>query len=103
MSYTETDPVYGVSPASGITNGDITNWDTAYGWGDHALAGYDTTTDSWTGTGDVYTTSGNVGIGTSGPNEKLTVEGVLSLDEISAPSATSGYGKLYVKPRPYNP
>ncbi|UCG69038.1 MAG: hypothetical protein JSV09_14830, partial [Thermoplasmata archaeon] len=31
------------------------------------------------------------------PNEKLTVEGALSLDEISAPSVTLGYGKLYVK------
>jgi hypothetical protein len=39
-SFTETDPIYGVSVASGITNGDITNWDTAYGWGDHSLAGY---------------------------------------------------------------
>ena len=27
--YTETDPVYGVSAASGITGGNITNWDTA--------------------------------------------------------------------------
>ena len=40
--------------------------------------------------------SGEVGIGTT-PNEKLTVEGVLSLDETSAPSGTAGYGKLYVK------
>jgi hypothetical protein len=30
-------------------------------------------------------------------HEKLTVEGALSLDEISAPSNTTGYGKLYVK------
>jgi len=42
-------------------------------------------------------TGGKIGIGTTNPNEKLTVNGVLSLDEISAPSATSGYGKLYVK------
>jgi hypothetical protein len=93
----ESDPVFGASAASEIMSGDITNWNTAYGWGDHTLAGYDTTSDSWTGTGDVYTTSGNVGIGTSAPNEQLTVEGALSLDEITAPSATSGYGKLYVK------
>ena len=38
-----------------------------------------------------------IGAGVS-PNEKLTVEGALSLDEqASAPSATSGYGKVYVK------
>jgi len=42
-------------------------------------------------------TTNKVGIGTNSPNEKLTVEGVLSLDETSAPSATSGYGKIYVK------
>ena len=39
----------------------------------------------------------NVGIGTVTPNEKLTVEGAISLDHISSPSATSGYGKLYAK------
>lgn len=39
---------------------------------------------------------GNIGIGTSTTNEKLTVEGAISLDEIAAPSNTAGYGKLYV-------
>jgi hypothetical protein len=39
----------------------------------------------------------NVGIGTNSPNEKLTVEGALSLDMISPPSASAGYGKVYVK------
>jgi len=37
---TETDPVFSVSPAFGIVSGDISNWNTAYGWGDHSLAGY---------------------------------------------------------------
>lgn len=37
---TETDPVFSASPAAGITGTDITNWDTAYGWGDHAVEGY---------------------------------------------------------------
>ena len=41
--------------------------------------------------------SGYVGIGMNSPNEKLTIEGAISLDELSStPSATSGYGKLYV-------
>lgn len=31
------------SPAGGITSGDITNWNTAFGWGDHSSAGYLTT------------------------------------------------------------
>ena len=37
---TETDPVYSASPAAGILSSNISNWDTAYGWGDHASAGY---------------------------------------------------------------
>ena len=40
---------------------------------------------------------GNVGIGTTAPNEKLTVAGAISItDGITAPSATSGYAKIYV-------
>tara|TARA_S200000501_G_scaffold370765_1_gene412555 strand:+ start:3012 stop:5285 length:2274 start_codon:yes stop_codon:yes gene_type:complete len=37
---TETDPVYSASPAAGILSSNISNWDTAYGWGNHASAGY---------------------------------------------------------------
>ena len=36
----ETDPVFTASAASGILSSNISNWDTAYGWGDHASAGY---------------------------------------------------------------
>lgn len=39
-SYTETDPVFLASAAAGITSGAIANWNTAYGWGNHASAGY---------------------------------------------------------------
>jgi len=39
-SYTETDPVFVASPAGSITNADINQWDTAYGWGNHANGGY---------------------------------------------------------------
>ena len=35
-SYNETDPVFDGSPAKGISGGNITNWNTAYGWGNHA-------------------------------------------------------------------
>ncbi|MFA5926334.1 MAG: LamG-like jellyroll fold domain-containing protein, partial [Parcubacteria group bacterium] len=53
----------------------------------------------WTDAGsNVYlsSVSDNVGIGTTTPNEKLTVNGVMSLaEQASSPSATSGYGKLY--------
>ena len=36
----ETDPIFIASPAGGISAQNITNWDEAYGWGDHAQAGY---------------------------------------------------------------
>jgi uncharacterized protein (TIGR02145 family) len=39
-SYTETDPLFGTSAASGITGTNISNWNTAYGWGNHTSAGY---------------------------------------------------------------
>ncbi|MBN1180703.1 MAG: hypothetical protein JXB49_00350 [Bacteroidales bacterium] len=37
---TENDPVFGASPAETIESSDITDWSTAYGWGDHSTAGY---------------------------------------------------------------
>ncbi|MCJ7449781.1 MAG: fibrobacter succinogenes major paralogous domain-containing protein [Bacteroidales bacterium] len=39
-SYSETDPVFVVHPANGISGANITNWTTVYGWGNHASAGY---------------------------------------------------------------
>jgi len=36
----ETDPVFGAHASNGITSTNITNWTTAYGWGDHSLPGY---------------------------------------------------------------
>ena len=40
ISALETDPVFAASAAAAINTGDVTNWNTAYGWGDHATAGY---------------------------------------------------------------
>ena len=40
VSYTETDPIFVAHAAYGIASGDITNWNTAFGWGNHASAGY---------------------------------------------------------------
>lgn len=39
-AYTETDPIFIASDAAGITSTDISNWDTAHGWGDHSTQGY---------------------------------------------------------------
>ena len=43
-SYTETDPVYTASSWYTTTN-NSTNWDSAYGWGNHASAGYELTSN----------------------------------------------------------
>ena len=39
-NYTETDPVFDLSVAAGITGGNISDWNVAWGWGNHASAGY---------------------------------------------------------------
>ena len=46
-SFTETDPVFTASAASGITSTNISNWNTAYGWGNHASAGYQSASSSF--------------------------------------------------------
>lgn len=53
-SFTETDPVFVASEAYNITSTDTTNWDTAYGWGDHSSAGYLT---SYTETDPIFVAS----------------------------------------------
>mgnify|MGYP001282032207 CR=1 FL=1 len=42
-SFTEDDPIFRASVASGITSFHIQNWNTAYTWGDHSTVGYLTT------------------------------------------------------------
>lgn len=54
------------------------------------------TSSSAIGNSILYEQSSLIGIGTTSPNEKLTISGAVSLAEIATPSATSGYGKLYV-------
>jgi len=90
--YTETDPLYGVSVAAGITNGNITNWNTAYGWGQSWALGGNAGTNpanQFLGTTDNaglafrtnntaqmrITPTGNIGIGTDDPSQKLDVRG----------------------------
>ena len=53
----ESDPVFGASAAAGITSTNITNWNTAYGWGNHANGGYLTSLGSIGGHTDVSITS----------------------------------------------
>ena len=53
----ESDPVFGASAAAGITSTNITNWNTAYNWGNHANGGYLTSLGSIGGHTDVSITS----------------------------------------------
>jgi hypothetical protein len=39
-TFTETDPSFAASPASGISGSDLNDWNLARAWGDHATAGY---------------------------------------------------------------
>lgn len=55
----ETDPVFVASEAYNITSTDTSNWDTAYGWGNHASAGYLT---SFSETDPVFTASDVYGV-----------------------------------------
>ncbi|MCP4090923.1 MAG: hypothetical protein GY746_14200, partial [Gammaproteobacteria bacterium] len=111
---TETDPVFGASPASDILATDLTNWNSAYGWGDHSVAGYLTsyteidpkigsnTTNylpRWDGsalvTGSIYD-DGSIGIGTNTPGEKLEVDGNIKADTTYA-SAYSSHSPLLLQ------
>lgn len=39
-TYTEKDPLFTASPAGAITSAEVSNWNTAVNWGNHATAGY---------------------------------------------------------------
>lgn len=59
----ETDPVFSIHPSYGISSTNITNWNTAYSWGNHASIGYLT---SITETDPVF--SGHASFGISSTN-----------------------------------
>ena len=80
-SYTETDPVFTASDVFSVTTADIaswtavrndvtslrlTQWDTAFGWGDHGAAGYIT---SYTETDPVFLAHAAAGVTTIKMNE----------------------------------
>jgi hypothetical protein len=62
--YAESDPVFGASVAAGISSTETTRWETAFGWGDHAIAGYLTgfveTDPAWAGASSAYYTAAQV-------------------------------------------
>ena len=67
---TETDPVFTASPAGSITSTQVTNWNTAYGWGDHAAQGYLKQSNLIPGTGiQISGTYPNITIANSAPDQ----------------------------------
>jgi hypothetical protein len=53
----ETDPIFSAHDAFAITTAKITSWDTAFGWGNHALIGYLTNQSNINSLNDVDTTT----------------------------------------------
>lgn len=85
INSTETDPIFSASAAFGITETQVTNWDTAFTWGDHGEAGYLTaetdTLGSVTTRGAVTTNSIETsGFVTTGGTSSDFVKGDGSLD-----------------------
>jgi len=95
-SYTETDPVFSVSPAGGITTEDLGNWSTAYNWGDHSLIGYLTEGDNW-GDDAVNTDITLTGDGTSGDVLKVDTTVISSLVQMRSDISDSiaGVGDVF--------
>jgi hypothetical protein len=107
---TETDPVFTASAAYGISSTNISNWNTAYGWGNHALAGYLTAITSGQVTGALgYTpeNAANKGIANGYasldgaglvPSTQLPsyVDDVLEYADLASFPATGTTGKIYV-------
>lgn len=102
----ESDPIYGASPASGITAGNTNNWTTTFNWGNHGAQGYLTSEDDpevggntenyvprWNGSalvkGSIFDLGeGNIGIGkTPDAGIKLDVNGWIQASwiQLSAP------------------
>jgi hypothetical protein len=84
----ETDPVFFVSPAHAISNGNLSDWNTAFGWGNHASAGYLTgfseSDPIWTAASGNYYTKSN--LQTSGASQ------FHFNNLINKPTTLAGYG-----------
>ena len=90
-SYTETDPVFTASPVGSVTSGQVTNWDNAYGWGNHASAGYLTTEadtlDSVVARGG--TTTGNIQVNDITVNGNFSVIGTSTTNNVATLNVTA--------------
>ena len=92
---------YGISdamstshPANGITSTNISNWNTAYGWGDHSTAGYLTDLVS---PGPIGSTTPNTGaFSTLSVSGQVNISDVLNLAPMASAPASPNEGDLYV-------
>ena len=98
-----------VSGVITATGGTSSNWNTAYGWGDHSLGGYLTTESDpqvgtitanyiprWDGstlaTGTIYDNGSSIGIGVPAPATKLEVSGVITATGGTSSNWNTAYG-----------
>lgn len=92
----EQDPVFTASPAYGIDSTDISNWDAAYGWGDHAglysSINHNHTLDSLSNVTISLNSSGEILLwnGTAWVNNTLAEAGIFKLDQTTPQSITNG-------------
>ena len=77
---TETDPIFNNSSAKSISSTDISNWNSSYSWGNHALYGYlkNESDPVWsTASGNYYTKSQMASVATSGSYNDLADKPVI--------------------------
>lgn len=110
-TYAETDPVFTASPAEVITSTNISNWHSAYLWGNHANAGYAKYPSQAGNSGKVLSTNGtstfwtwpvtwgdlNLKVNKSGDN----MTGKLSINNLSDSTAlelnSNGHTELRIR------
>lgn len=102
----ETDPVFSSSPSAGIGSANISNWNSAYSWGNHATAGYLTSGDNLGN----HTASQNIRLNgkylsNDGGNEGLKVDAngmLFSTTNLYVGTSSTSAADLYVADRIYD-
>jgi hypothetical protein len=94
--FNETDPLWVLSPSYNITNSDITNWNTAYGWGDHSgLYRPVSWVPAWTNITGKPTTIAGYGITDAYTKSNMQTSGGAQLhfnNITNKPTTLAGYG-----------